>query len=69
MSSESRAPARDADASKRAFPVRAHHLLKARAVWIFPLILGSVVVVLVTAFYVGSVVDPSITCTDCPWRW
>ncbi len=26
--------------------------------WILPLVLGSVVVVLITAFYVGSVVDP-----------
>jgi YhgE/Pip-like protein len=32
--------------------------MKVRAVWIFPLILGSVVVVLITAFYIGSVVDP-----------
>ena len=58
MSSESRAPRGDSGTSKRAFPVRARHLLKVRAVWIFPLILGSVVVVLITAFYVGSVVDP-----------
>jgi YhgE/Pip-like protein len=58
VSSESRGPARDGGASKRAFPVRAHHLLKVGSVWIFPLILGSVVVVLITAFYVGSVVDP-----------
>ena len=58
MSSESRGPARDGGASKRAFPVRAYHLLKVGSVWIFPLILGSVVVVLITAFYVGSVVDP-----------
>jgi YhgE/Pip-like protein len=33
-------------------------LLKVRAVWAFPMVLGSVVVVLLTAFYVGSVVDP-----------
>ncbi len=58
MSSESRAPTRDGGASKRAFPVRARDLLKVRAVWILPLVLGSVVVVLITAFYVGSVVDP-----------
>jgi YhgE/Pip-like protein len=58
VSSESRAPAPDGGASKRAFPVRAHHLLKVPAVWILPLILGSVVVVLITAFYVGSVVAP-----------
>jgi YhgE/Pip-like protein len=58
VSSESRTPAPDGGASKRAFPVRARHLLKVPAVWISPLILGSVVVVLITAFYVGSVVDP-----------
>ena len=33
-------------------------LLKVRAVWILPLVLGCVVVALITAFYVGSVVDP-----------
>ena len=49
MSSESRAPTRDGGASKRAFPVRAPDLLKVRAVWILPLVLGSVVVVLITA--------------------
>jgi YhgE/Pip-like protein len=43
---------------RRAFPVRARNLLKVQAVWILPLILGSAVVVLITAFYVGSVVDP-----------
>jgi YhgE/Pip-like protein len=57
MSSESRAPTRDG-ASKRAFPVRAPDLLKVRAIWILPLVLGSVVMVLITALYVGSVVDP-----------
>jgi hypothetical protein len=57
MSSESRAPTRDG-ASKHAFPVRAPDLLKVRAIWILPLVLGSVVVVLITALYVGSVVDP-----------
>jgi len=44
--------------SKPAFPVRASDLLKVRAVWILPLVLGCVVVVLITVFYVGSVVDP-----------
>ena len=39
-------------------PVGAGHLLKARAIWIFPLIVGSIAVVLITAFYVGSVVNP-----------
>jgi YhgE/Pip-like protein len=44
--------------SRRAFPVRAKDLLKVRSVWILPLVLGCVVVVVITAFYVGSVVDP-----------
>jgi len=51
------APKRSSRA-RPAFPVRASDLLKVRAVWILPLILASVVVVLITAFYVGSVVDP-----------
>ena len=64
MSSEAPVPAghsgtpRHGGTPRRAFPVRASDLLKVRAVWILPLVLGSVVVVLITAFYVGSVVDP-----------
>jgi YhgE/Pip-like protein len=58
MSSKSAPPAGRSGASRRAFPVRAKDLLKVWAVWIMPLTLGSVVVVLVTAFYIGSVVDP-----------
>ena len=58
VSSESAGPIRHSGAPRRAFPVRASDLLKVRAVWILPLILGSVVVALITAFYVGSVVDP-----------
>jgi YhgE/Pip-like protein len=58
LSSESRGQAGRGDASRRAFPIRARDLLKVRAVWISPLILGSVVVILITAFYIGSVVDP-----------
>ena len=58
MNSKSAVPAGRSGASRRAFPVRARDLLKVRAVWILPLILGSAVVVLITAFYVGSVVDP-----------
>ena len=58
MSSEAPAPpghssaSRPSSASRRAFPVRARDLLKVRAVWILPLVLGSVVVVLITAFYI-----------------
>ena len=71
MSSESRAPTRHGGASKGAFPVRAPDLLKVRAVWILPLVLGSVVVVvvLITAFYVGSVVDPLDHLHGLPVRW
>ncbi len=58
MNSKSAVPAGRSGASRRTFPVRARDLLKVRAVWILPLILGSAVVVLITAFYVGSVVNP-----------
>jgi len=58
MSSKSSVPAGRSSASRRAFPIRASDLLKVRAVWILPLVLGCIVVVLITAFYVGSVVDP-----------
>jgi YhgE/Pip-like protein len=58
VSSDSHRPAGDSGTSGRAFPVRAGNLLKSRAVWILPLILGAVIVVLITAFYIGSVVDP-----------
>jgi len=58
LSSESRGQAGRGGAPRRAFPIRARDLLKVRAVWISPLALGSVVVVLITAFYIGSVVDP-----------
>ena len=40
-------------------PVSARQLLKTRAVWISPLIVTSIVVVLITAFYIGSVVNPA----------
>jgi len=64
MSSEAPSPpghssaSRPSGASRGAFPVRAKDLLKVRAVWILPMVLGCVVVVIITAFYVGSVVDP-----------
>lgn len=38
--------------------MRAKHLLKARAVWAIPVIVGSILIVLITVFYIGSVVDP-----------
>jgi YhgE/Pip-like protein len=40
------------------YPVRAKHLLKVRGVWAIPVIVGSILLVLVTVFYVGSVVNP-----------
>lgn len=40
------------------YQVRAKHLLKVRVVWAIPVIVGSVLIVLITGFYVGSVVDP-----------
>lgn len=39
-------------------PVRARDILRVRAVWAMPLVLGSVVVALMTALYIGSVVNP-----------
>jgi len=65
MNSKSAVPAGRIGASRRAFPVRARDLLKVRAVWILPLILGSAVVV-ITAFYVGSVVDPLVHLQGLP---
>lgn len=38
--------------------MRAKHLLKARALWTIPVIVGSILLVLMTIFYVGSVVNP-----------
>ncbi len=40
------------------YQVQAKHLLKVRAIWAIPVIVGSVVIVLITGFYIGSVVDP-----------
>ncbi len=40
------------------YQVKAKHLLKVRTVWAIPAIVGSVVIVLITGFYIGSVVDP-----------
>jgi YhgE/Pip-like protein len=38
--------------------VRAKHLLKARSLWVIPAIVSSIVILLITLFYIGSVVDP-----------
>ncbi len=40
------------------YQVRAKQLLKARGVWTIPVIVGSIMLVLITVFYVGSVVNP-----------
>lgn len=40
------------------FPIRPTHLLRACAIWMVPVIVGSTVLVLMTLFYIGSVVDP-----------
>lgn len=40
------------------YQVRAKHMLKARALWMIPVIVGSILLVLMTIFYIGSVVNP-----------
>ena len=39
-------------------PVRARQLLRARALWLIPLAVASVVVAVMTALYIASVVNP-----------
>jgi YhgE/Pip-like protein len=39
-------------------PVRARNILSVRAVWIFPVVIGSILAALITVFYIGSVVNP-----------
>ncbi len=46
------------DRSANPFQVRATHLLRARGLWTIPVIVGAIVLVLMTVFYIGSVVDP-----------
>lgn len=58
MRSNSSSAARNTEPIGNAFPVRARNILSARAVWIFPLVIGSILVVLITVFYIGSVVNP-----------
>ena len=58
MGSSSSSGARNASPAGNAFPVRACNILSARAVWIFPLVIGSILVALITVFYIGSVVNP-----------
>ena len=58
MSSGPQAPSGDGRGAASAFPVRAGQVLKSRKLWIFPIVLGLVLVALITTFYIGSVVDP-----------
>jgi YhgE/Pip-like protein len=57
MSSDPPATARRRTPDPR-LPVRARHLLRIRAVWLIPLAVASVVVAVMTALYIGSVVNP-----------
>jgi YhgE/Pip-like protein len=41
-----------------AFPVRARSILSAWKAWIFPVVVCSILVALITAFYIGSIVNP-----------
>lgn len=58
MSSNSSSAARNTGPARNAFPVRARNILSARAVWIFPLVIGAILAALITVFYIGSVVNP-----------
>jgi YhgE/Pip-like protein len=58
MGSSSSSGGRNAGPAGNAFPVRARNILSARAVWIFPLVVGSILVALITVFYIGSVINP-----------
>ncbi len=57
MSSDSSPAARRGTPDPR-LPVRARQILRVRAVWIAPLVVGSVVLAVMTALYIGAVVDP-----------
>jgi YhgE/Pip-like protein len=58
VSSGSQASSGDGRGAASAFPVRAGQVLKSRKLWIYPIILGLVLMALITTFYIGSVVDP-----------
>jgi YhgE/Pip-like protein len=59
MASHSSSPAGNSGPSPTGgFPVSARNLLTARGVWAVPFVMGSLLVVLITVFYIGSVVDP-----------
>lgn len=46
--------------------VRAVQALRIRFIWIFPLIVGSLLIVLMALIYFGSIVDPSAHLHDLP---
>jgi hypothetical protein len=58
VTGNSSAPAENTGAGKSALPVRASAILSNRGVWLFPLVIGSIFVALLTTFYIGSVVNP-----------
>jgi YhgE/Pip-like protein len=64
VTADSPSPTRQTSADP--FPVRAGHLLRVRAVWVIPLVLGATLVAAITAFYLGSVVDPVAHLHDLP---
>ncbi|HUB71794.1 MAG TPA: DUF3533 domain-containing protein [Acidimicrobiales bacterium] len=49
----------DAEQEMNVNETRATQLLKAKGVWVFPLAVGSVLVMLMTLLYFGSIVDPT----------
>ncbi len=51
-------PTTSVDSRSSTYRVRAKHLLKARGVWKVPLIVAPILLVLMTVFYIGSVVNP-----------
>jgi YhgE/Pip-like protein len=58
MTSSSSSAAGKTGPTRNDFPVRARTILSVRAVWILPVVLGSILVALITVFYIGSVVNP-----------
>jgi YhgE/Pip-like protein len=58
VTGNSSAPADNTGGGKNALPVRASSILSVRSVWLFPLVIGAIFVALLTAFYIGSVVNP-----------
>jgi YhgE/Pip-like protein len=51
-------PPNDGKTADPRLPVRAGQLLRVRALWVLPLVVGSIALAAFTALYIGSVVDP-----------